>query len=257
MAYPRVRITLAAATALVLVAAIASACGGGSDKPKATATQDTNTSPSDSAPTSAPSPSATAAKSPSATPSASDSDAVVLAATKELDAVYRNPLTRDSCLKDNPGNKVCIVQASAAAALAGGIARFTGGYPDGGGFAFLMGRTADDAWHYIYGSQQGFYLRTDLPGDIRACGGGTAITIRSAANTSAAAAGTLADNATAHAEQYVLTTPGAFGPNGARGDGWYKISAPTAGWVHASDTADAALGDCKLRDAVEGAQPRG
>jgi hypothetical protein len=182
---------------------------------------------------------------------------VVLAATKELDAVYRNPLTRDSCLADNPESKPCIAQASANAALAGGIARFTGGYPDGGGFAFLMGRTADGAWHYIFGSQQGFYLRTDLPGDIRACGAGSPITIRAAADAGSAAAGKLDDNATAPADRYVLTKAGVFGANGTRGDGWYHISAPTAGWVHASDTADASLGDCKLRDAVEGVQPRG
>jgi hypothetical protein len=29
------------------------------------------------------------------------------------------------------------------------------------------------------------------------------------------------------------------------------------GWVNARNTSDAALGDCKLRDAVEGAPPHG
>ena len=246
------------AAAFVLAAVLASACGGGSDKAAQVATQPANTAAATDRPAS-PAASATAKPSPSPSVSAttSASDAVVLAATKELDAVYRNPLTRDSCLQDNTAQKVCIVQASPNAALAGGLVRFTGGYPDGGGFAFLMGRAADGAWHYLYGSQQGFYLRTELPGDIRACGGGGPITIRATADANSAAAGTIADGATARAEQYTLTTAGTFGANGKRGDGWYKVSAPAAGWVHASDTADAALGDCKLRDAIEGAQPRG
>lgn len=197
---------------------------------------------------------------PSASPTAVPVDAAaqaIEAATTQLSALYRSPLTRDSCLEDNPDNKPCIALSSADSAIGGGVAAFTGGYPDGGGFAFLMGRGDDGSWHYWYGSQQGFYVLTNLPGDIRACGAGQPVTVRASADDSSSSVGSLPDGASGHAEKFVLTVAGVPGVSGSRGEGWYQLSAPVAGWIDARNTADASLGDCKLRDAVEGAPPHG
>jgi hypothetical protein len=237
---------------------VLAACGGSSDSP-AGFTPLAPLSPSvESAGPSAQS--SHAAASPSPSPSAVPVDAsaqAIEAATKELQALYRSPLTRDSCMKDNPGSKACIALTSGDAVLAGGVASFTGGYPDGGGFAFLMGQSSDQSWHYWYGSQQGFYVLVKLPGDVRACGAGDAVAVRSSADAAAPSAGSLDDGATAHAERFLLTKPGAPGASGSRGEGWYQLSSPVKGWVNARNTSDAALGDCKLRDAVEGAPPHG
>jgi hypothetical protein len=207
-----------------------------------------------------PSPGPSASPSAAASPSPAPVDAAakaIEAATKELNALYRSPLNRDSCLKDNPDNKPCIALTSADAAIAGGVAAVTGGYPDGGGFAFLMGQGADGNWHYWYGSQQGFYVLVNLPGDVRVCGAGQPVNVGSSSDPSSGAAGTLPDGSTAHALKFVLTKAGTPGVNGSRGEGSYQIDAPVSGWIDARNAADASLGDCKLRDAVEGAPPHG
>lgn len=204
--------------------------------------------------------SASPSASPSAPPSPVPVDSaaqVIKAATTELSALYRAPLTRDSCLKDNPDHRSCIALTSSNSAIVGGVAAFKGGYPDGGGFAFLMGRVSDNGWHYWYGSQQSFYVLTNLPGDIRACGTGQPVTVRASADESSASVGSLPDGTIAHAKNFVLTTPGVPGVSGSRGDGWYQINSPKDGWVDARSTSDASLGDCKLRDAIEGAPPHG
>ncbi len=208
--------------------------------------------------TNAASPSPAASPSASASPSQRDEQALAVeAAMKEVDAVYRSPLTLDSCLKDNAGNKACIALASNEPTVRGGVARFTGGFPEGGGFSFVMGRTADSGWHYWFGSQQGMYQLSDLPGELRACGNGNAVTVRASPDSAAASAGTLKDLDTATAQEFRLTKAGSFGTNGARGEGWYRVTGAAAGWVAARESSDAKLGDCALHDAIEGSAPRG
>jgi hypothetical protein len=178
-------------------------------------------------------------------------------AVKAVDAVYRSPLTLDSCLKDNPGNKPCIALASNETTVRGGIARFTGGFPDGGGFSFVMGRQADGAWQYWSGTQQGIYQLVEFPGELRACGGGNAVVVRASPDSSAASSGTLKDLATSTAQEFRLTKAGSFGTGGGRGEGWYRVTGAVPGWVLSRDATDAKLGDCSLHDGIEGATPRG
>lgn len=240
----------------VFAALVLAGCGGGS-KPAATAPDPASPSGT-SAKTATQAPSATASPSATTSPTATpeSADAVTQAAARALEAVPRNPLTRDSCLQDNPEQKICINLVTPES-LGTGIARFTAGDPQGGGFAFLMGRTGTGEWHYWMGSQQQFYVLTQLPGELRACGGGKPVALHEAPDASSPGAGELGDGTTIQADAFVLTSAGAFGVGGKRGDGWYRVTSPAGAWVHASDTAAASLGDCSLRDAIEGPTPRG
>lgn len=207
---------------------------------------------------------ATVTESPSPSPSPSSSptlesgtDPASAAALKDTDSLYRAPLTRDACLADNPDQKVCIERTTPEPAIAGGIARFAGGYPDGGGFAFLMGRASGGDWHFWLGSQQDFYVLAGVPGDLRACGGGSDVVVRANPSGDAQAVGDVPDLSVAHAEEFMLTKAGSFGASDARGEGWYRISSPVSGWVLSTQITDARFADCRLRDAIEGASPRG
>ncbi len=247
--------------AVVAVALALGGCGGSSSE-KDTPAPQSPTSGISNTPHETPTAEASASPSPSPSPSVSPTlqagtDAASVAALKDTDSLYRSPLTRDACLADNPQQKVCIERTTPESALDGGVARFSGGYPEGGGFAFLMGRTSAGEWHFWLGSQQEFYVLANLPGDLRACGGGEDVVARANPSSDAAAAGKVPDLSVAHAEEFVLTKSGTFGVSSTRGDGWYRISSPVTGWVASRDVTDAKLGDCRLRDAIEGASPRG
>ena len=101
------------------------------------------------------------------------------------------------------------------------------------------------------------YQLSDLPGELRACGNGNAVTVRASPDSAAASAGTLKDLAAATAQEFRLTKAGSFGTNGARGEGWYRVSGTVSGWLPARESSDAKLGDCALHDAIEGSAPRG
>lgn len=253
------RTPLLLATLVALLSA--AACGGSNGKTPGVTPQDTLAALPSQTPTAAapsPSPSATPSPSPTATPdNAKERNAVLQAAAAELDALAVSPLTRDACLKDNPSQKVCIDLSPADQSLAGGIARLAGGDPQGGGFAFLMGRAADGQWHFWYGTQQAYWVLTTLPGDLLACANGKGAVIHQQPAASSPAVSTVPDLAKLHAEEFVLAQPGSFRAGGARGSGWYRVSSPASGWVSSDDETDAAQGNCQLHDAVLGTGSRG
>lgn len=234
------------------------ACGGAGDS-----AHSSSASPSLGAGTPASSSATATGGSASVTPSPTaegspeqERDRVIEAALAELHARLVAPLTRDACLKDNPDRQPCIDLQSSPEQLTRGLAQFTGGDPDGGPFTFLMGRTADGDWRYWLGTRQMTYLLDRLPGQVLACGASTEVVVRDKPAESAGAQSSLKDLVEMTADRFVLTVPGSFGVSGTRGEGWYHIVSPVEGWVNATRTTAALLGDCLLHDEVE-ERPRG
>ena len=201
-------------------------------------------------------------------PGGSEQDAID-AALIALDARYLSPLTRDGCIAESASavqssdsgssdsgtsggdSRPCIEYVPGESSPASGIAWFNGGDPDGGGFSFAMGQTAAGSWDYWFGTQQQTYVLTTLPGQGLACAAGAGVTIRAEPFLDGAQVAQLSDGDAVSADLFVLSQGGSY-TGGANGDGWYKVSAPAEGWVHARELSDAALGDCSLRDAIEG-----
>ncbi|MBI2766944.1 MAG: hypothetical protein HYX53_13670 [Chloroflexi bacterium] len=252
------------ATVAVLATA---ACGGGSGP--AAATTPAATAPAASAVGSATRPASaqasptvtvTATATPSAMPLppvAEAKAAAIAAAVKALDARVVSPLNRDACLQDNPARKVCIALEGPDASVQRGLAEFGAGDPEGGGFRFLMGRSAAGEWGFWFGSQQQFYVQLVLPGTLLACGEGNGVAVRVQPSVSSAAVSTVKDLTQLRAQEFVLTTPGKYGAGGARGEGWYHVTTPVDGWVQAREATDAKLGNCRLRDSLEGSATHG
>ena len=199
-------------------------------------------------PTAAPSPTPAATSEPA---TSADAEAALAAALEALDARYVHPLTRDACVEGNDEGQICIDLVSDDAAVAAGIARFEAGDPNAGAFTFFMGRDANGAWHYWFGTQQQTYILQRVPGTLVACGVDGPAEIRAEPSADAELVATLEDEETLEADGFVLTAPGKFGAGGSRGEGWYHVSSPSEGWINARHASDAALGDCLLHDALE------
>lgn len=203
-----------------------------------------------------PTPEPSAESSPTETESSEPAGSVVDAAVAVFGAVYREELNRDTCNTGNPDMLPCVSLASDAGTVDSGIARFTGGYPEGGGFSFYMGRQFNGEWGYWFGTQQQLYQLVSVPGELRACGGGEAVTVRAEPSSTSEAAGSIPDGSTVSAEAFMLTVAGSPS-GGGRGEGWYRVGGDSPGWVAATQSSDASLGSCDLRDAIEGESPRG
>ncbi len=233
--------------ALLCASLLLASCGARADEP---AVPDLPTA----APTSAARPS-TPQPSPSPTPTPNpetERTTVVDAAAAALGgARYVSPLTLQACLQGNPERKPCIELRTAPGHLARGVARFTVGDPDGGASTFLMARMADGRWAYWRGSQQQSYVLEMLPGQLLACGGGTVAAIRAEPSPGSALLATPPNLAPLAAEEVRLTMPGEYGVRGLRGEAWYRLSSPATGWIDATQTTAASLGDCLLHDEVE------
>ncbi len=227
------------------IAVLAAACGGGT---KTTIQPDATFTPAGSATTAAtPAPTQTPAPSPSATPTVSASaalDAAFNAGLGIFDAV-----SNDDCKTNNPQGKACLVKDAHPADASRGAAAFELGFPQGGGATVVLGRTADGGWGYWYGTQQQIFRSYALPTDMLVCGFGAGTVVRAAADGASASVASLPDLAKVRAEEFLLTNPGTYGKT--NGGGWYRISAPNAGWVRSTAVADANNGDCKLHDAIE------
>lgn len=189
-------------------------------------------------------------------PAGESNGSLIDSAVAAFGAVYREELTRDTCNTDNPDMLPCVSLSSDDATVQAGIARFTGGYPDGGGFSFYMGRQFDGEWGYWFGTQQQLYQLTSVPGELRACGGGEAVTVRTEPSSTSDEAGFIPDGSTVSAAEFMLTVAGSPS-GGGRGEGWYRVGGDTPGWIAATQSSDASLGSCDLRDAIEGESPRG
>lgn len=192
---------------------------------------------------------ATAAPTATPVPGGEDHPAT-LVALEAVSGRYVSPLTRDGCLQDNPGGEPCLELISGPATLDLGIARFRGGYPDGGLFDLVVGRTPAGQWQYWYSTQAGSYLLVELPGRLIACGAGgdLAVTAEPGGGSQAGAVQRLEP---LEADGFVLLSPGTYGVAGERGAGAYHVTSPFEGWVDAHQTSDASAADCALRDAFE------
>ena len=237
--------------AAALVAGLATACGGSGGSPQSTSTASPAGGRSTSVSVTASSTAATATATSTPQPDpAEEKQAVTDAALAELHARHVSPLTRDACLQDNPDREPCVELQSTPEALSRGLARFSGGDPDGGPFTFLMGRTAAGEWHFWLGTRQVTYLLDALPGPLLACGAAD-VAVRENPSADAPTAATLEKLEQMTADRFVLTSAGIYGTNGTRGEGWYHIVSPAAGWVNAVETTSASLGDCLLHDQIE------
>ncbi|HET7738954.1 MAG TPA: hypothetical protein VFK32_10310 [Tepidiformaceae bacterium] len=196
----------------------------------------------------------TASETASPTPQAAEALAAVDAAVAAVGGVHVSPLTLANCTVDNPDNRPCIDIASTPVQLTTGIAKFNGGYPEGGTFMLVMARTESGEWAYWYSAQSLTYLVADLPGELIACGGGS--DVPALESPGGAEIDLIPELQSLTADSFVLVEPGAFGADGDRGSGYYHLTAPIDAWVDATLTADAMLGDCELRDAFE-AKPHG
>lgn len=193
--------------------------------------------------------------SPAATPTPnpeSERAAVVDAAGAALGgARYVSPLTLPACLQGNPQRAPCIELKTSPEQLARGVARFALGDPNGGASTFLMGRMADGRWAYWRGSQQQSYVLETLPGQLLVCGPKNGAAIRAEPSASSAAIAAPPNLAPLAAEELRLVIPGQYGVQGQRGEAWYRLTSPAAGWIDATQATAAALGDCLLHDEVE------
>ena len=117
-----------------------------------------------------------------------------------------------------------------------------------GGHAEALGRGVDGTWGYWFASQQDTYHALRLPASMNVCADGEGLNVRTQPAADAALVGVLADGAIVSAEEFALTEPDGSAPGGARGDGWYRLSAPLGGWVKADYVSDAHLDGCGLRD---------
>ena len=195
----------------------------------------------------APSPSPTGAEAP-ADPTPSPSPAVTPAETVHpanplgaaLDAageVFRVP-TAAEC----PGTEDCIeplagVEGSAAGGLAV-LAYVTG---NGGGAIVLMGRDAAGDWGLWTLTQAQEPRIVPLPGSALVCANTETLALRAEPSAGADASGQVARQQTVEAHEFMLTEHGGID---ADGDGWYRVTGPADGWIHADDLVEASLGDC-------------
>jgi hypothetical protein len=242
---PVLRIAAVAFATAVLVS-----CGDNSDPevpPLPTATPRTAAGTSPTVTSSSPTP--TASPTPDA---AAEQEAVIEAASDAVGgARHISPLTLPACLEGNPDRNPCIELKSEPEQLVRGLARFNFGDPDGGGSTFLMGRMADGQWAYWQGSQQQSYVLDALPGDLLACGTDGDATIHEEPSADSPEVSSVEDLTELTADSFVLTEPGDYAVQGERGEGWYHLTGPEEGWIDATQTTDAALGDCLLHDAIE------
>lgn len=246
---------LAFAACGALVLATTACFGGGGDDDTQTATA---TTPATQAPASTTTATATtAADTPTPTPTASptpdgvaEAAAAIAAATTIVDGRYLSPLSAAACSADNPSFEPCIELKADEGTVGAGLALFDGGFPDAGPFRMALGRTAGGDWDLWYATQQQLYSLTALPGTALACPSEGTLAIHTSASEDSPILLEVDRLAELSVDGFELTEAGQFDGR-ARGSGWYHVTSPSPGWVHAQDATDATLGDCALRDAIE------
>jgi hypothetical protein len=191
-------------------------------------------------------PRATAAR-----PAGAESSAVVAgdASSAAISAALDifNGVAESDCRGNNPQRLQCVTPESTPADTERGVAAF--GVSDAGqngGFNAALGKTPDGSWALWFTSQNPYQLAR-LPGQMVVCAGGDGLRLHSDIGNDAATVDTLADGTTVTGEQFVLTEPV---DSGNAGFGWFRISAPEAGWLYSKYLENAALNDnCALHDA--------
>lgn len=149
----------------------------------------------------------------------------------------------------------CVREGVVGSSVERGIIQLAYAGADGSGAALVMALDQDGAWGVLLASQRDVYQLLDLPGELRVCSGGEGTALRDAPDADAAILASAVDDDILDAESFVLTEPGSLDEWGA---GWYRITSPVEGWVFSRHVAEAASGDCNLRDVYEkGEEPRG
>ncbi|MGD9892476.1 MAG: META domain-containing protein [Dehalococcoidia bacterium] len=141
-----------------------------------------------------------------------------------------------------------VTDAAQQSTLPRGIARFSVTYvEEPGSFVAFFGRTSSGAWQFWFGTQEQLSPLVTLPGDLLAC---TGINGTPARLVTDEGSDPLPSLTRLRAESFVLTQPGAFGSQTVptSGFGWYRVSAPEAGWIAEPDVTDAMIGDCSIHD---------
>jgi hypothetical protein len=119
--------------------------------------------------------------------------------------------------------------------------------PEFGGAIAFFGRRDDGSWAYWFSTQNDSYQATSLPAQMRVCADGQGANLRMTADAGGRALSVLRDGAIVTAESFVLTQPGSSQPLVA-GLGWYRLSAPAAGFVRSDLLSVTRFGDCSVRD---------
>jgi hypothetical protein len=178
---------------------------------------------------------------PTAPADPEDLEGALAAAARVLGVPYGADCTDDGdCVREMPTGET---------STAGPITQLAYMSADGGGAVIFVARDGAGVWQYWQITQFGVYFLVDVPGELRACPDSASLAVRSSPSSTADIAGELPHGATAVADSFVLSQPGSLDEPGT---GWYRVTDPVDGWVPASDTADAELGDCELRDQFEG-----
>jgi hypothetical protein len=104
-------------------------------------------------------------------------------------------------------------------------------------------------------AQIGRGLVMSLPGDIRICGWGEAVTVKSEAAEDSDDVGVLDSEQVVRAGQFVLEDDGQRLSDGlSPGYGWFLVEGPPEGWVYSkyvAGTEETMAPDCSHHDAVE------
>jgi len=110
------------------------------------------------------------------------------------------------------------------------------------GFA-VMGRNSTGQWQLLQVYKVNGMNPIQLPADGYMCSpaGGISYPVRAQPNPTAPTVANLKNNEKVRVEEFVLTQAGSAN---AMGDGFYRISAPAAGWVEMRFTADAIWANC-------------
>jgi hypothetical protein len=240
--------------AFLLAGALLGACGDGDDEGDApNGTDSTGTSTSAAGETTASSPSATAPSeqavgntatpTPTATATPAPTGHPLVAALADLDAV-----TGGDCDRPENRSRLCATLESDDNTVANGMAVISVDNRSGGGFNALYGRTLNGEWKAWEHTQNPFLL-LGLPGNVRVCADGDGLNVRELPAQTGNVVQLLPDNTIARADRFVLETPRS---GETRGFGWYHLVSPIEGWAHSEFLANAAHGDCALRDAQAG-----
>ena len=161
-----------------------------------------------------------------------------------------NGVPEPDCSVDDPQQRPC-VSPLAGSAPERGVAAFSIRNADGlGGGVLVMGRTPEGEWRYWLGGQQ-YYQRVTLPGAMVVCADGAGANLRAAPSTNAEVLSVLPDLSVVEAEQFVLTEPGSRSLD-RPGAGWYRLAAPSEGWVFSTLLAIDSPAGCALRDVLVG-----
>jgi hypothetical protein len=166
--------------------------------------------------------------------------------------VHLDTLSFDACQAANPPSRICIALQSSSEDVARGVASFLAGDLDGGGFRFYMGRQADASWGYWFGTQQQVDILEVLPGEVLVCGGGSPVELHETPQSVSAVVASAQHLSALTAEEFVLARAGQFEAGGTIGEGFYRVSAPVAGWIDAASVTSAEYGDCLLHDELRG-----